>query len=229
MDSVDWAAGFEGVSLASIILGIVFLTVPGIGLAKGLAKYRKPAKGSGRPSLPRATGDNPRSGMRRRSAGAATAAAGQKKKRSWINIGATLVTVVALLLAGLGLIPLMKALYRAIDHKWEYGGALVALIALVLLFAKVLAMVHDLKDGHMDHPMLWLAPIPIVAMLVWGFPALRAEMADRAGQSIQAVLGGSGTSSDEGNGSKKTDKNAEKRDRRSDNRGDDKRAGSGER
>ena len=208
---MDSSAGFEGVSLASIVLGIVFLTVPGVATAIGLNRFRKPrSKAPARP--PR--GEHPRARAGRRPAAART------RKRSAGNWLASVVTVFALLWAGLGLVPLTKGAYRAIDRQWEYGAAVVGLIALVLLLAKGVAMARDLRDGKVDHPMLWLAPVPLLAMLFWAAPVVFGQITDQAGQTAQAILGDSGKSGS-GDQSKQPHNKPATRERRSEGRGQD--------
>jgi hypothetical protein len=215
MGSIEFGSGFEGVSLASIVLGIVFLTVPGVATAIGLSRFRKPAPRSKAAAVPRPGGENPRGRASRR-----PAAAARTRKRSAGNWIASVLTVGALLWAGLGLVPLTKALYRAIERRYEYGAAVVGLIALVLLLAKGIAMARDLKDGKVDHPMLWLAPVPLLAMLFWAAPVVFGQITDQAGQTGQAIFGGSGNS-DDGAPSKQAHDKTPKGERRGQGSGQD--------
>jgi hypothetical protein len=195
MDSVDLGAGFEGVDLARIVLSIVFLTAPGVAAAIGLKRFR-----TARPAPPPPRQEkSAKGGKGSKQANAQEGKPRKRRKRSLGQMIASVLTVAALLVAGLGLVPLVKAIYGAVDQQYEYGAAVVGLIALVLLLAKGIAMTRDLRDGKIDHPMLWLAPVPLLAMLVWAMPVVWGQITDQAGQTAEMVFGGS---EDSGKGDK---------------------------
>jgi hypothetical protein len=179
MGSVDLTAGLEGVDPVPIVLSFVFLTVPGIAFAKGLTRFRRPRPAPVPGVKP---GTSPAGGSQ------ATRPA-RKKKRSLGNWIASVLTVAALLVAGFGLIPLTKAGFGMITG-YKYGPAVAFIAAAVILLAKVIAMVRDLGDGKVDHPYLWLTPVPLFALVVWAMPVVWGQITDQASQTGQMIFGG---------------------------------------
>jgi hypothetical protein len=194
MDSaIALPVALEGVNLTDIALAFVFLTVPGIALERGLKQFRTP---------PAETpfGDGQATGRLRR----------------WTSQLASFVTIVAMLAAGLGLVPLAEAIYKLLSGVNKWAPALVGLAVLSLVALKVFVMYRALKNGEPiagkkgDRPWVWLAPAPLFAMLWWTGPIAWEQMTSQAGQTVQMIFGehpaaGQGRSG-EGSDSKKEHK-----------------------
>lgn len=171
MDAVsDLVAGLDGVDLPSIVLNLVFLTLPGLALAKGLKRFRTPGQDPG--------------GM---GGGGRGAQAKAHLQRAGGQV-ASLVTIVAVLTAGLGLVPLVRAGYELVAGVDEAAPALVGVIVLAVLLVKGLVMARDLMDGKVDRPLLWLAPVPLLALLVWVAPVVADQITDQAGKTARMVV-----------------------------------------
>ncbi|TDB79707.1 hypothetical protein E1264_35115 [Actinomadura sp. KC216] len=171
MDAVaDLVAGLDGVDLPSIVLNLVFLTLPGLALAKGLKRFRTPSQDLG--------------GM---GGGGRGAQAKAHLQRAGGQV-ASLVTIVAVLTAGLGLVPLVRAGYELVAGVDEAAPAVVGVIVLAVLLVKGLVMARDLMDGKVDRPLLWLAPVPLLALLVWVAPVVADQITDQAGKTARMVV-----------------------------------------
>ncbi|CNE78146.1 Uncharacterised protein [Mycobacterium tuberculosis] len=171
MDAVTGLmAGLGGVDLTGIVLNLVFLTIPGLALAKGLRRFRGPGRSLGE------MGGGGRGGQVK----AHLARAGGQ--------AASFVTIVAVLTAGLGLVPLARAGYVLIAGVHEAAPAVVGVIVVAVLLVKGLVMARDLMDGKVDRPHLWLAPIPLLALLVWVAPVVVDQITDQAGQTVRMVV-----------------------------------------
>lgn len=192
---VNLGAGLDAVDWADIVLKIVFLTVPGIALAQGLKRFREP----GGPSLGGGKTDWMKAHLHQ---------LGTKL--------ASFITVVAMLAAGLGLVPLAQALYRLISGINPMAPALIGVAVLVLLFAKGLALSRDLKDGKIDRPQVLLAAAPLVALLIWVFPMVVTQITDQATETAQMVFGRDGENSDNKQKSTKSEKKDENKDENKD-------------
>lgn len=190
MDSVDWAAALEGVTPAEILLPLLFITAPGIAACKGLSRFRK-----GKPQP-----------AQRQKPGVPGPPVLTKRKRGWGQIVASALTALALLGAGYGLVPLLGVAYKVIAG-YKYGPAVAGLIVLVLLLAKGIAMFRDLSDGKMNHPWLWLGPVPLAVLFVWAFPVMWDQATDQAALATRVVIGGI---KDAGSGDKPTAKKTPK-------------------
>jgi hypothetical protein len=174
MDFVaDLGAGFAGVDLADIVLKIVFLTVPGIALAKGLERFREPAGpavGGGKAAWVKA-----------------------RLNRLGTKL-ASFITIVAMLAAGLGLVPLARAVYTLISGAHEVAPALIGVGVIVVAVLLVKGFVMDregreVMDGKVDRrPLLLLMPVPLLAMLVWVAPVVWAQITHEAGQTVQMIM-----------------------------------------
>ncbi|MGP4030251.1 hypothetical protein [Actinomadura sp. 3N407] len=172
MDAVaDLVAGFGGVDLPGIVLNLVFLTIPGLALAKGLKRFRTPNQDPG---------GFPGGGGRGGQAKAHLQRAGGQV--------ASFVTIVAVLTAGLGLVPLVRAGYELVAGVDEAAPAVVGVIVLAVLLVKGLVMARDLMDGKVDRPLLWLAPVPLLALLVWVAPVVADQITDQAGKTVRMVV-----------------------------------------
>ncbi|MFG2245510.1 hypothetical protein [Spirillospora sp. NPDC048823] len=171
MDAVaDLVAGLGGVDLPGIVLNLVFLTIPGLALAKGLKRFRTPGQDPG--------------GM---GGGGRGAQAKAHLQRAGGQV-ASFVTIVALLTAGLGLVPLVRAGYELVAGVDEAAPAVVGVIVLAVLLVKGLVMARDLMDGKVDRPFLWLAPVPLLALLVWVAPVVADQITDQAGKTVRMVV-----------------------------------------
>lgn len=171
MDAVaDLVAGLGGVDLTGIVLNLVFLTVPGLALAKGLKRFRAPSQPPGEL--------------------VAGGRGGQVKARLQRAGGqvASFVTIVAVLTAGLGLVPLARAGYELVAGVHEAAPAVLGVIVVAVLLVKGLVMARDLMDGKVDRPHLWLAPVPLLALLVWVAPVVADQITDQAGQTVRMVV-----------------------------------------
>lgn len=170
MDAVaDLVAGFGGVDLPGIVLNLVFLTIPGLALVKGLKRFRAPGQDPG--GMGGGRGGQVKAHLQR--------AGGQV---------ASFVTIVAGLTAGLGLVPLARAGYVLIAGVDEAAPAVVGVVVLAVLLVKGLVMARDLMDGKVDRPLLWLAPVPLLALLVWVAPVVADQITDQAGKTVQMVV-----------------------------------------
>jgi uncharacterized membrane protein len=156
-------AGLDTVDTTGIALTIVFLTVPGIALTHGLKRFRDPAGAPG---------------------GKVTAALQQPLIKL-----ASFVSLLAMLAAGLGLVPLAHALYQLISGTSEWAPALIGVAVLALLLIKWVVVSRDLADGKVDRPYLWLAPVPLAAMLIWAAPTVYEQITDQAQGSVEMLLG----------------------------------------
>jgi hypothetical protein len=173
MDAViDLGARLGGVDLTGIVLNIVFLTIPGLALAKGLKRFRTPRE------------------IDQFSAIEDGGRAGQVKARVQRAGGqlASFVTIVAVLTAGLGLVPLTRAGYEMLAGLNEAAPAVIGVIVMAVLLVKGFVMAHDLMDGTIDRPHLWLAPVPLLAMLIWVAPVVTDQITDQAGQTVQLIV-----------------------------------------
>ncbi|WP_433474962.1 hypothetical protein ACQPZP_40845 [Spirillospora sp. CA-142024] len=179
MDAVaDLVAGLGGVDLKGIVLNLVFLTVPGLALAKGLKRFRVSGGAPGQVpgAFPGQTGDG--------------AGGGQVKahlRRAGGQL-ASFVTIVAVLTGGLGLVPLARAGYELLAGVHEAAPAVVGVVVVAVLLVKGLVMARDLMDGKVDRPYLWLAPVPLLALLVWVAPVVVDQITDQAGQTVRMVV-----------------------------------------
>lgn len=171
MDAVaDLVTRLGGVNLTGIALNLMFLTVPGLALAKGLKRFRVPGGAPGQ------TGDG--------------AGGGQVKahlRRAGGQL-ASFVTIVAVLTAGLGLVPLARAGYELLAGVHQTAPAVIGVIVVAVLLVKGLVMARDLMDGKVDRPHLWLAPVPLLALLVWVAPVVVDQITDQAGQTVRMVV-----------------------------------------
>lgn len=187
MNSVDWTTALDGVGPAGVLLPLLFLTAPGLAISRGLRRWRKA------PAARRATaplGGKSRGGLPGKGGGAPGRA---KRKLTWASIVAWLasvVTMLAMLAAGLGLVPLARVGYNAIASTGKWAPAITGLILISAVLAGGLMMLHDLKDGRVDHPPLWLAPAPILAVLILAAPVAWGQITDQAGHTAQMVFGG---------------------------------------
>jgi hypothetical protein len=201
MDSaIALPAALEGVNLTDIALAFVFLTVPGIALERGLKQFR---------TAPAETpfGDGQANGRLRRRASRLTSQL------------ASFITIVAMLAAGLGLVPLAEAIYKPLSGLNKWAPALVGVAVLSLVAIKGFVMYRALKNGEPiagnkgkkgDQPWVWLAPVPLLTMLWWTAPMVWDQMTNQAGQTVQMIFGkhpadGQGHH-DEGSDSKKEHK-----------------------
>jgi hypothetical protein len=194
MDSaIGLPVALEGVNLTGIALALVFLTVPGIALERGLKQFRTPPA-----EIPMGGGQ------------------AKGRMRRWTSQLASFVTIVAMLAAGLGLVPLAEAVYKLLSGLNKWAPALVGLAVLSLVALKGFVMYRALKNGEPvagkkgDRPWVWLAPAPVFAMLWWTGPMAWDQMTSQAGQTVQMIFGdhpaaGQGHS-DEGGESKKEHK-----------------------
>ncbi|URN01228.1 hypothetical protein LUW76_46895 [Actinomadura madurae] len=173
MDAVaDLVAGLGGVALKDIVLNLVFLTFPGLALARGLKRFRAPSPASGEMEMEGGErGGQVKAHLQR--------AGGQV---------ASFVTIVAVLTAGLGLVPLARAVYELIAGVDEAAPAVVGVIVVAVLLVKGLVMARDLMDGKVDRPLLWLAPVPMLALLVWVAPVVADQITDQAGKTVRMVV-----------------------------------------
>jgi hypothetical protein len=194
-----------GVDWTDVGLKFAFLTIPGVALAKGLKKFRALGRG---PLLPRTSpagsqaarpqpGGNPaqlngNQAAPGRKKGRRAKASGSKAKGFLVRLfgrACAIVTMLGVGVAGLGLVPLAHVVFQLVSlYKW--GPALTGLAVVVVGLAKVFLMVKDLKDGRVDKPMLWLMPLPLVAMLFWVGPVAWQQATDQARQTGQMMFGG---------------------------------------
>jgi hypothetical protein len=191
MDSaITLPAGLDAVYTTDVVLAFVFLTVPGIALAMGLKRFRKPGD------------DGPLLGGGR--GGRVKAALHQPMIKA-----ASFVTLLALLLAGLGLVPLARAVYDQLSGVNKWAPALIGLAVVVLLLVKGVAVARDLADGNVDRPYLWLAAAPLAAMLAWAVPVVYGQITEQASRTVQMMIGKQPAGQrdhDEGSDSKETHK-----------------------
>jgi len=162
MEVADLVAGLDGVDLKSIVLNLVFLTIPGLALATGLKRFRTPDETGG-------------GGLK-----------SQVQKAS-TQLAST-VTIVALLMAGLGLVPVVRAVYVLVAGLDEAAPAVVGVVVVAVLLVKGLVMARDLMDGNVDRPLLWLAPVPLLSLLVWVAPVVADQITDQAGRTVRMVV-----------------------------------------
>ncbi|RFS84131.1 hypothetical protein D0T12_18400 [Actinomadura spongiicola] len=167
-------AALNGLDLAGIALNLVFLTIPGLALAKGLKRFRSPGQDPG--GFPGETESGGRGGQVK-----------AHLQRAGGQV-ASFVTIVAVLTAGLGLVPLARAGYELVAGVNEAAPAVVGVIVVAVLLVKGLVMARDLMDGKVDRPLLWLAPVPLLALLVWVAPVVVDQITDQAGQTVRMVV-----------------------------------------
>jgi hypothetical protein len=192
MDSaITLPAGLDAVYTTDVALALVFLTVPGVALAMGLKRFRRP--GDDGPSLGGGRG------------GRVKAALHQPMIKA-----ASFATLLALLLAGLGLVPLARAVYDQLSGVNKWAPALIGLAVVVLLLLKGVAVARDLADGNVGRPYLWLAAAPLAAMLAWAVPVVYGQITDQASRTVQMMFGkhpaGGQHHHDEGSDSKEEQK-----------------------
>lgn len=162
--SVDFPAALDGMNPAVIVLPLVFLTTPGVAASRWLRRFRGDA------------GPRP---------------AKVKDMGQWLIAKlASFATMLAMLMAGLGLVPLALTIYKAIAGINKYAPAVIGLVLLALLFTHMYLMWRDLKDAKVDKPALWMTPAPILAVLMLVGPVVWHEITDQAGQTMQMVFGG---------------------------------------
>jgi hypothetical protein len=164
------ATRLGGVDLTGIVLNLVFLTVPGLALAKGLKRFRAPGE------TPGGMGEGGR---------------GDQVKAQLQRMGGqvtSFVTIVAVLTAGLGLVPLVRAGYEMVSGVDEAAPAVIGVIVGAVLLVKGFVMAHDLMDGKVDRPHLWLAPVPLLALLIWVAPVVADQITDQAGQTVRMIV-----------------------------------------
>lgn len=101
---------------------------------------------------------------------------------------ASTVTIVALLMAGLGLVPVVRAVYVLVAGLDEAAPAVVGVVVVAVLLVKGLVMARDLMDGNVDRPLLWLAPVPLLSLLVWVAPVVADQITDQAGRTVRMVV-----------------------------------------
>jgi hypothetical protein len=207
VSAADMQSVLAAADWADIALKFTLLTGPGIALAMGLKKFRAlrattvpRAQSAGNNNQP--AGNNAQAGKNPAQPGPAQPG---KKKRvrqakqrrgrtkalfarmlGWL---ASVVTMLGVGVAGFGLVPLAHVVFELVSlYKW--GPTLAGLAVVVAILAKALLMVKDLKDGRVDKPMLWLAPVPLVAMLIWVGPVAWQQATDQAKQTKQMMLDG---------------------------------------
>lgn len=174
MDAVaDLGTRLGGLDLQGIVLNLVFLTIPGLALAKGLKRFRSPG-GGGEASF---GGDGGGRG-------------GQAKAHLQRMGGqaASFVTIVAVLTAGLGLVPLVRAIYEMVSRVDAVAPAVIGVIVVAVLLVKGFVMARDLMDGKVDRPHLWLAPVPLLALLIWVAPVVGDQITDQAGRTAKMIV-----------------------------------------
>lgn len=207
MSAADMQTVLAGADWVDVAQKFGFLTVPGIALTMGLKKFRALRA----TTVPRAqsAGNNNQAAGNTAQAGKNPAPPGPaqagKKKRGrqakqrrsrlkalfarmlgWL---ASVVTMLGMGAAGFGLVPLAHLVFQLVStYKW--GPAVAGLVVVVLGLAKLLLMVKDLKDGKVDKPWLWLAPVPLAAMLIWVGPVAWHQATDQAKQTGQMMFGG---------------------------------------
>ncbi|GLZ09730.1 hypothetical protein Acsp03_71960 [Actinomadura sp. NBRC 104412] len=169
---VDLGSSLGGLDLKSIVLNLVFLTVPGLALAKGLQRFRVPA---GTDEM----GFGGEAGRRGRAKAHMQQLGGQL---------ASFVTIVALLTAGLGLVPLVRAVYELVSRVDPAAPAVIGVIVVAALLVKGFVMARDLMDSKVDRPQLWLAPVPLLALLIWVAPVVADQITDQAGQTVRMIV-----------------------------------------
>ena len=155
MEVADLVAGLDGVDLKSIVLNLVFLTIPGLALATGLKRFRTPDETGG-------------GGLK-----------SQVQKAS-TQLAST-VTIVALLMAGLGLVPVVRAVYVLVAGLDEAAPAVVGVVVVAVLLVKGLVMARDLMEAGLRNRWMWL-------LLVWVAPVVADQITDQAGRTVRMVV-----------------------------------------
>lgn len=204
MSAADMQTVLANADWADVGLKFAFLTVPGIALAKGLTKFRVLGRGTllprTSPGQTQARGQQP--GGTTAQAGGRQATPSKKKGRAkesgskakgflvrLFGRFCAIVTMLGVGVAGLGLVPLAHVVFQVVSlYKW--GPSVTGLAVTVVLLTKGFLMIKDLKDGKVDHPMLWLMPLPLIAMLLWVGPVAWHQATDQAKQTRQMMFGG---------------------------------------
>lgn len=203
MSAADMQSVLAGVDWVDVARKFGFLTVPGIALAIGLAKFRPLARiavpklqdeqggATQRAAGQRDTGgkDDKQARAKAKQSRAERKRARAKAKRArLLGKAASNVSVVGLVAAGLGLVPLAHVVFQLVSlYKW--GPPVAGLVVVVLGLAKLLLMLKDLKDGKVDKPWLWLTPVPLLAMLLWVGPVVWQQATDQAKETGQMMFG----------------------------------------
>jgi hypothetical protein len=191
MSVVEIQTALANVNWADVALKSVILTGPGVALTKGLKRYRPLAHTAiPKPRDPKDVDQSDAQAVDKEKAARAEARRERIKARRARRLGklCSVLTMLGLGIAGLGLIPIAGVAFQVVSlYKW--GPAIAGLVVVALLFTKGIGMIRDIKDGTVDHPWLWLAPLPLFAMLLWVGPIAGQQASDQAKETAKMMFG----------------------------------------